>query len=139
MFVAGLSEGTGSTSTGHRTNRDRSASVISSSSYRRASHGASSLDPHASASVAGLNLTSPLTSPGSSHAALPPQPPFGEQLENSSLDSEPDPRDAEFQGLLENLRGALAPKGEKGRVWVPDSDRKEFRILLVDKVRTCNG
>ena len=70
---------------------------------------------------------------------MPPQSPFGEQLENSSLDSEPDPRDAEFQGLLENLRGALAPKGEKGRVWVPDSDRKEFRILLVDKVRTCNG
>ncbi len=47
---------------------------------------------------------------------------------------EVDERDREFEELVENLRGALMPKGGKGKVWLFGAERKDFRILLVDKV-----
>jgi hypothetical protein len=43
-------------------------------------------------------------------------------------------RDEEFAELVQNLKGALESKRGKGKVWIPDADRKDFRIVLVDKV-----
>ena len=45
-----------------------------------------------------------------------------------------DERDREFQGLIRNLRGALDDKGARGKVWVSNKNRKDFRIILVEKV-----
>jgi hypothetical protein len=64
---------------------------------------------------------------------LAQSPPIEEVLEDEP--KELDERDREFEELLENLRGALAPKGEKGKVWLSAEEDKAFRILLVDKVR----
>lgn len=47
---------------------------------------------------------------------------------------EVDERDKEFEELVENLRGALRSKGGKGKVWLPEAERRDFRIVLVDKV-----
>lgn len=44
-------------------------------------------------------------------------------------------KDREFEELVENLRGALAPRSMKGKVWLHEGERKDFRIVLVDKVR----
>lgn len=131
MFIAGLSE---SSPSKQNQQRDRSSSILSTTSSRRPSHGASSLDPSIHAGA--LSLTSPLTSPGPSSASLPQSPPVEELAESDLIEGgKSDERDREFQGLLENLKGALAPKGEKSKVWIPSSERKDFRILLVDKVR----
>lgn len=45
-----------------------------------------------------------------------------------------DERDQQFNELVANLRGALSKMGGKGRVWLDPKGRKEFRILLVEKV-----
>jgi hypothetical protein len=43
-------------------------------------------------------------------------------------------RDKEFQGLVKNLREALTPAGSKNKFWQAEKERKDFRILLVEKV-----
>jgi hypothetical protein len=40
----------------------------------------------------------------------------------------------EFETLVEHLRAALQAQGGKGKVWLPESERKAFKIVLVDKV-----
>lgn len=44
-----------------------------------------------------------------------------------------DPRDAEFEILARDLRTALAPYTAPPRVWVPEAERRDFRVMLVDK------
>lgn len=44
-----------------------------------------------------------------------------------------DPRGAEFEILTRDLRGALEPYTAPPRVWVPEDERRDFRVLLVDK------
>lgn len=83
-----------------------------------------------------MSLTSPLTSPGPSSSQLPQSPPVEEILEQSFVVDE---RDQEFEELLENLRGALMVRGNRGKVWVSGEESKAFRILLVDKVRHNSG
>lgn len=43
----------------------------------------------------------------------------------------------EFDTLVRDLRVALDGKGGKGKMWVGEEARKDFRIVLVDKV--CEG
>ncbi|EIW69677.1 hypothetical protein TREMEDRAFT_44157 [Tremella mesenterica DSM 1558] len=43
-------------------------------------------------------------------------------------------RDVEFETLLSDLRGSLEGLGEKTKVWLPYDKRKNFRIVMVDKV-----
>jgi hypothetical protein len=49
--------------------------------------------------------------------------------------SEQDERDRDFDKLVNDLRGALEAKSGKGKVWLPEHERRDFRIILVDKVR----
>lgn len=138
MFVAGLSDDSGSSST----TRNRSSSVISTSSVktasRRPSHGAHSLDPQTAAGTAALNLTSPLTSPGLSSKQLPQSPP-SDELSEQALPLQNTDRDKELEGLISNLRDALKEHGERGKMWMSGPERKSFRIQLVDKVGLQSG
>jgi hypothetical protein len=59
-----------------------------------------------------------------------------EELADDPIPPELDERDREFDTLLSDLRGALAPLGERSKVWIPEDQRKGFRIVLVDKVRS---
>jgi hypothetical protein len=100
-------------------------------------------------------LTTPVTSPGAQLASLPTSPPPPAEAERvvspgigieagESVQSPPPAiavsgeaetkRDEEFAELVQNLRGALESKRGKGKVWMPDVDRRDFRIVLVDKV-----
>ena len=130
MFVAGLSP-----STRDRSVSDGSAAGRQSGSRRPSDNASSTLDPSSAAGSVGLSLISPLTSPNPTpHLSLPSSPPS----ESTSSFSQPpdvevDEREKEFMDLVENLRGALAPRGGKGKVWLPLSERKDFRIVLVEK------
>jgi hypothetical protein len=42
--------------------------------------------------------------------------------------------DREFEGLVKDLREAMGDLSGKGKVWLPESERRNFRIMLVDKV-----
>ncbi|WWD15882.1 hypothetical protein CI109_100306 [Kwoniella shandongensis] len=133
MFVAGLTP----------TSRDRSSSTASASgsgpSARRASGGASSLlDPNAAAQGPAA-ITTPVTSPSPlKPEQLPASPP--PPAETSHAEKEDDNgkeelsgRDKEFEELVSNLRGALTPSAGKGKVWLGEKERRDFRIVLVDK------
>ncbi|WVQ77984.1 hypothetical protein IAT38_000065 [Cryptococcus sp. DSM 104549] len=140
MFVAGL---TPSAST-----RERSTSSASTGPNRRPSAGSASLLEAAVAATSSTahkgpaSLTTPVASPvpgsepvlagspdvGPGGAVSPPilEEPRGETPEL-------DERDRKFEELVENLRGALAPLGGKGKVWLGERRRRDFRIVLVDK------
>jgi hypothetical protein len=47
-------------------------------------------------------------------------------------------KDRDFEKLVLDLRGALEVKGGPEKVWVTEKERKDFRIMLVDKV-CCVG
>lgn len=72
-------------------------------------------------------------SPPGGSSNLPPLSP--------NLDSGPVPagipilseRDAEFETLQSELRSVFARFGGPGRVWVPEAERSNFRVVLVDK------
>ena len=49
-----------------------------------------------------------------------------------------DERDKDFEELVENLRGALGLLGGKGKVWLPQAEKNDFRIILVNKVRSSS-
>lgn len=144
MFVAGLSESSASTSS-TTTSRDRSESIVSSDSFTRGSRtgsltaGGLALDPNSAAGSVGLSLHSPLTSPGPSTSPLPTSPPNEQSTEeldsaDGAQEEELSVRDKEFQGLVKNLREALTPAGTKTKFWQAEKERRDFRILLVDKV-----
>jgi hypothetical protein len=130
MFVAGLNLSISQT-------RDRSASILSaaSSSRRGSLSKPSTSSQHLSAaSSVGLSLSSPLTSPGpSARVPLPSSPPVYD-AEGGGQFVERDEKDKEFDDLVDNLRGAFVGGGGKGQVWLSQSERKDFRIVLVDKV-----
>ena len=105
---------------------------------------------------AGPSRTTPFASPLRSSVLLPTSPAAGEssnavdhvEHQEDSKEDVPDPfkmeeadspvarssREREFDTLVENLRGALASRVGEGRKWIPDTERKDFRIRLVDKV-----
>ncbi|WVF72135.1 hypothetical protein IAT40_006947 [Kwoniella sp. CBS 6097] len=139
MFVAGLSD----PSSANIPNRDRSISSASNTSARKLSGGAATLlEP---SNIANIALTTPLTSPTPRLENLPSSPPpEGEnaasytEAQGSSNDLDQkgeggDDRDRELQELVTNLRGALTPLRGKGKVWLSENARKDFRIILVDK------
>ncbi len=98
---------------------------------RRTSSAGPHLDPSSAAGSVGLSLTSPLASPSPNpHVGLPSSPP--PEGDNDVLDV--NEKDKEFEELVENLRGALKPRGGKGKVWLGEGERRDFRIVLVDKV-----
>ena len=47
---------------------------------------------------------------------------------------EKDEKDRDFDKLVSDLKGALEAKSGSGKVWIPEGERKDFRIMLVDKV-----
>ncbi|WWC90065.1 uncharacterized protein L201_004998 [Kwoniella dendrophila CBS 6074] len=123
MFVAGLNPSF----------RERSISSASATSTRRPSGGALSLlEPSAS-------LTTPITSPTPKFDSLPSQADEkekkAEEVDKEEIlkDENLDENDREFEELVNNLRSALTPMGGKGKVWLSDDDRRDFRIILVDK------
>ncbi|KAL7423964.1 hypothetical protein Q5752_001549 [Cryptotrichosporon argae] len=101
----------------------------------------------------GATMTTPLSSPmpdadAGVLLASPPVVPLHEGLAGSVLSDAPDiaaaaadlasegqvdPKDAEFEKLVADLRGALTPMGGRSKVWLPEAKRRDFRILLVDK------
>jgi hypothetical protein len=132
MFVAGLNDSSSST-------RDRSGSILSTAtSSRRNSTSAKNLSSsaHLSAAPTVLGVASPMTSPGPSSTPLPNSPPVDELEVNRQLGEilEKDPKDKEFEDLVENLRSALMSKAGRGKVWLAEQERTTFRIVLVDKV-----
>lgn len=64
------------------------------------------------------------------HMPLPVASPPNEQ-EGVGADLNED----EFDLLVRHLKEALESKGGKGKVWLPEKERKSFKIMLVDKVR----
>jgi hypothetical protein len=48
-------------------------------------------------------------------------------------------KDRDFEKLVSDLRGALEVKGGPGKVWLTEKERKDFRIMLVDKVCCVGG
>ncbi|KAK6902899.1 hypothetical protein I203_108159 [Kwoniella mangroviensis CBS 8507] len=130
MFVAGLNP----------VSRERSVSSASTTSIsnRRQSGGASSLlEPTTAGNIA---LTTPITSPTPRNDNLPsPLDELTTSEETTTQDGSKevveglDERDKEFEALVYNLRGALTPMGGKGKVWLGQEGRKDFRIVLVDK------
>lgn len=126
MFVAGLTPSRDrAASKAAPEQRDRSASA----SHLEASHGAPA-------------LTTPITSPERHDAALPTSPPAGTPTKvnsSNSLDQIAGPssgssQEDEFGTLTRNLREALEGMGGKGKVWLNQRERRDFRIMLVDKV-----
>ncbi|OCF45455.1 hypothetical protein I317_00702 [Kwoniella heveanensis CBS 569] len=139
MFVAGLSD----PSSSNVPNRNRSISSASNTSARKLSGGpATLLEP---SNIINIALTTPITSPTPRLENLPSSPPVegdnaGDLLDTqASIDTsreqgeDVDGRDRELKELVTNLRGALTPLGGKGKVWLGERARKEFRIILVDK------
>jgi hypothetical protein len=141
MFVAGLTP-----------SRDRSGSTAQpGSSSRRPSDasrhiasgsgsGSTYLDPSQSTA---LNSITPLTSPSARQAELPKSPPpltspgsgvLTPTAPVISKEEGKDERDRDFEKLVADLKGALESKSGSGKVWIPESERKDFRIMLVDKV-----
>lgn len=141
MFVAGLTP----------SSRDRAASLASGSGQRsRAGSTATRLE----ASHGGPALTTPIASPSPlAHMSLPISPPAtsppirnedgsktldqvaGPSKSSSSIQLAVDAEEDEFELLVRNLRESLEGLGGKGKVWVKQSERRDFRIMLVDKVR----
>lgn len=130
MFVAGLSPPTLPNLT---VGRERSSSVATTDSTRRPSDGAS------------LDTTASVPSPSpTAEESLSKSPNVDmDQIGDGILDVQErdeegklqvDERDQQFDELVINLRGALSKMGGKGRVWLDPKGRKEFKILLVEKV-----
>ena len=134
MFVAGLTP-----------SRDRSGSTAQSNSRRPSDasrppasgsgSGSTYLDPSQSTA---LNSITPLTSPSTRQRELPksPPPPIspGSQVAPTDPKEEKDEKDRDFDKLVSDLKGALEAKSGSGKVWIPEGERKDFRIMLVDKV-----
>jgi len=134
MFVAGLTP-----------SRSRSGSTAQTSSRRPSDasqppasgsgSGSTYLDPSQSTA---LNSITPLTSPSARQRELPksPPPPIspGSQITPTDPKEEKDERDREFDKLVSDLKGALEAKSGSGKVWIPEGMRKDFRIMLVEKV-----
>ena len=138
MFVAGL-----------KPSRNRSGSAAQASSSRRPSDatrptttasGSTYLDPSQSTA---LNSITPLTSPSAQQRELPRSPPALSSPGTSQVitptlsgnEKEKDEKDRDFDKLVSDLRGALEAKSGSGKVWIPEGEMKDFRIMLVDKVR----
>ena len=115
--------------------------------------GSGLLDPAHSSSLNAL--TTPITSPSlGRHVELPSSPPAIASPPPSASSagvtngpsvavtppadrtSEQEDRDRAHEKLVDDLRGALQMKSGKSRVWLPERERRDFRILLVDKVGT---
>lgn len=134
MFVAGL---TPSAQAGPSSRRNSINYPTSNTGGRSRSN--SALPPiHPSAS-----LTTPVVSPSpTASTVLPPiSPPPNPILPSVALEASQeldsaskDPRDVEFNDLLRDLREAIGAMSGKGKAWLPDKERRDFRILLVDKV-----
>ncbi|WRT67104.1 uncharacterized protein IL334_004070 [Kwoniella shivajii] len=127
MFVAGLNSGS----------RGRSNSSASTSGARRPSGGTLTvLEPGSSGNSA---LTTPITSPIPRNDALPDDPSSDDTVsaekkaDEISKSEEIDGNDKEFEKLVYDLRGALTPMAGKGKIWLGQEDRRDFRIVLVDK------
>ena len=155
MFVAGLTpsrdrsnsttaQTTGSSSRRGSSSRSRRPSDTGPSAPSASASGPGStfLDPSQSTS---LNSITPITSPslGQKHAELPRSPPPLTSPPGSTTaltvpvpgnQGEQDEKDRDFDKLVSDLRGALEAKSGSGRVWIPEAERKDFRIMLVDKV-----
>lgn len=130
MFIAGLSPPVVSNP---NVGRERSSSTVTTDSTRRPSGGAF------------LDTTVPAPSPSpTAEESLPKSPNVDtDQIGEGILDVQQrdeegkwqvDERDQQFDELVVNLRGALSKMAAKGRVWLDPKGRKEFRILLVEKV-----
>jgi hypothetical protein len=143
MFVAGLTpsrDRSGSTSKPQNSSRRPSDAARQASGPTSASgSGSTYLDPSQSSA---LNSITPLTSPSARQAELPRSPPALQSPGSSQIlaapekekEKETDEKDRDFDKLVSDLRGALEAKSGSGKVWIPESERKDFRIMLVDKV-----
>ena len=69
---------------------------------------------------------------GSPSAEVVITPPTGTTA--SMITNEQEERDRDHEKLVSDLRGALEMRSGKSRVWLPSWERRDFRILLVDKV-----
>jgi len=143
MFVAGLTpskDRSGSTSQPGSSSRRPSDASRPVASGSGSASGSTYLDPSQSTA---LNSITPLTSPSARQRELPksPPPPIspGSQVITSTAPTIPkeedkDERDRDFDKLVSDLKGALEAKSGSGKVWIPEGERKDFRIMLVDKV-----
>lgn len=147
MFVAGLSPPSKQRSTS-TASTSRQNTLGGSTTARRSSAGASTnIAPESS---------TPFATPKKANSALPHSPPL---ISPPHVSEEPNPIDSgneagpsrsrggsvdlaqadqgedEFDVLSRNLRNELAGRGGKGKSWLPPKQRRNFKVLLVDKVR----
>lgn len=100
----------------------------------------------------GSGLVSPRsgqeTEPAGQEVLLSSPPPVSKDGGEADQSAEPErddtggsasASDAVFETLVKDLRNALGDKAGKGKVWLPESERKSFRIMLVDKVFPPGG
>lgn len=83
-------------------------------------------------STAAPAATAALTSPGTDASALPLQSP-----EKATLGLPPAKASDEFDVLGRDLRAVLEPYTQPPRVWLPEAERRSFRVVLTDKVGVC--
>jgi hypothetical protein len=140
MFVAGLTPSRGrSGSTAQSSSRRTSDASRPTPSGSGSGSGSTYLDPSQSTA---LNSITPLTSPSTRQRELPKSPPpLTSPVSEATLtaptiskEEERDEKDRDFDKLVSDLKGALEAKSGSGKVWIPEGERKDFRIMLVDKV-----
>jgi hypothetical protein len=142
MFVAGLTpsrDRSGSTAQPGSSSRRPSDASRPPASGSGSGSGSTYLDPSQSTA---LNSITPLTSPSARQRELPKSPPplISPGLEATptaptiSKEEDKDEKDRDFDKLVSDLKGALEAKSGSGKVWIPEGERKDFRIMLVDKV-----
>lgn len=73
--------------------------------------------------------------PTSPPAATPPQADSSNALDQAASISTALNGTDDFDALTRNLREAL--ECGKTKVWLKEAERRDFRIILVDKVRFC--
>jgi hypothetical protein len=143
MFVAGLTpsrDRSGSTAQPSSSSRRPSDAARPVASGSGSGSGSTYLDPSQSTA---LNSITPLTSPSAQNRELPKSPPpltspgsgvLTPTAPVISKEEGKDEKDRDFDKLVSDLKGALEAKSGSGKVWIPESERKDFRIMLVDKV-----
>lgn len=150
MFVAGLT-------TAAQSSRTRSLSTVSNVSGSGFGTGSGTRSRRESSTVntilsgsstsGGSGLVSPRLAqdndPAGQETLLPSPPPGGDSgeadksavLESDGPAESTTASDAVFETLVKDLRNALSDKAGKSNVWLPVTERKTFRIMLVDKAR----
>ena len=146
MFVAGLtsskrersSSQAASSSVDAVTDSPSPASTSASQARSRSDSAAVAASLEAPSTHSAGALTTPVGSPHVDIKALPASPNTEEMGVTAVQDTEDQEGQGEddFEALTRNLTEALGRLGRRNKVWLPERERRNFRVMLVDKVRS---